>query len=33
MRWNNDKPKQSKAEMTMQIIIGCIIAAVLIIYI
>ena len=23
MRWNDDKPKQSKAEMTMQIINNC----------
>lgn len=32
MRWNNDKPKQSKAEMTMQIIIGGIIAVLLIVF-
>lgn len=32
MRWNNNKPKQSKAEMTMQIIIGGIIAVLLIVF-
>lgn len=33
MRWNYDKPKQSKAEITMQIIIGGIIAVLLIVFI
>lgn len=32
MRWNDDKPKLSKEEMTMQIIIGGIIAVLLIVF-
>lgn len=32
MIWNYDKPKQSKAEITMQIVIGGIIAVLLIVF-
>ena len=32
MRYNDDKPKQSRAEMTMQIIVGGIVAVILIIF-